>query len=366
MVHSRQGPHIVIVVPGNLPEAALARTLAHLGAEGRMPHEVHVIALRSLIDQIRPLLSGDGGSRISQLFVAAGFPRDEILFNRRTLHALDEPLSDLTGAVDRLLQVLRQLTARAASTVTASVSHDAGAVGNILQVALRIAGGIEDRLMLDVTGPRGRRVSGRASEPSDHAYLELPLLLWHAHEPQPSSFADALRRTRVERLRAVQPDPLRIELRRRLVTVGETTIHLPAMQLFWLYYLSTTPGERFPLAEIVHAGVAGSASRPPSGTRRSQVAQTLSDGRTRAFPADLHRAFVHLFPQSADKFEAMFHRACGPHPGLPSTISKINAALRRALGGGARPYLIQGGRGAGGYRITLPASAIQIVEVTRA
>jgi hypothetical protein len=54
-------------------------------------------------------------------------------------------------------------------------------------------------------------------------------------------------------------------------------------------------------------------------------------------------------------------RACGPQPGLPSTISKINAALRRALGRGAGPYLIEGGRGTGGYRITLPASAIQIV-----
>jgi hypothetical protein len=56
-------------------------------------------------------------------------------------------------------------------------------------------------------------------------------------------------------------------------------------------------------------------------------------------------------------------RSCGPHPGLPSTISKINAALRRALGRGAAPYLIQGGRGAGGYRLTLPASGIQIVGI---
>jgi hypothetical protein len=76
--------------------------------------------------------------------------------------------------------------------------------------------------------------------------------------------------------------------------------------------------------------------------------------------------FRILCPQSADKFDALLHRACGRHPGLPCTITKINAVLRRALGGGAKPYLIQCGRGAGGYRITLPASAIQIVEVKRA
>jgi hypothetical protein len=136
--------------------------------------------------------------------------------------------------------------------------------------------------------------------------------------------------------------------------VGETVVTLPAMQFFWMYCLASTTGERIPLAELTGAFASGRRQPVP-------MTQKLPDGRVRVFPADLQRAFVQLFPMAADKFDAMYLRSCGPQPGLPSTISKINAALRRALGRGAAPYLIQGGRGAGGYRLTLPASGIQIV-----
>jgi hypothetical protein len=39
--------------------------------------------------------------------------------------------------------------------------------------------------------------------------------------------------------------------------------------------------------------------------------------------------------------------------------------LKRALGGGAEPYLIAGGRGAGGYRLTLPPAQIKLVPHMR-
>jgi hypothetical protein len=61
----------------------------------------------------------------------------------------------------------------------------------------------------------------------------------------------------------------------------------------------------------------------------------------------------------------VFTRACGPSPGLPSVIAKLNAHLKRALGGGAEPYLIAGGRGAGGYRLTLPPAQITLVPHMR-
>ena len=122
---------------------------------------------------------------------------------------------------------------------------------------------------------------------------------------------------------------MRLDCRRRLVTIGETTLTLPAMQFFWLYYLATVPGARFPLAEL--SSLAG-GGRPPHFT------QKLSESRFRVFPADLQRVFAHVFPMATDKFDPMFRRSCGVHPGLPSTISKINAALRRALGRGAEPY----------------------------
>jgi hypothetical protein len=56
----------------------------------------------------------------------------------------------------------------------------------------------------------------------------------------------------------------------------------------------------------------------------------------------------------------MFRSACGAPPGLPSVVAKINAHLKRALGAGAAGYLVVGGRGAEGYRLTLPASLIAV------
>lgn len=357
MPHSGQSLQILVIVPGRLPVTVLERAFAQLGRERRMPHEIHVIATARQLADVQPLFSGNGAGRFSQLCAAAGFPRDEILFNQRTLHVADDLLGDCTGAADRMLQVLRQLSAAGRASLTAVITGDAGVLGHLLHAALHIVAGTDDRLLLD----EGQPPSGRRRLPPLPAceYVEVPLLLWPANEPVPETFAEAVRRRRLERRRVVRPDPLRLDVRRRVVSVGETSVRLPAMQFFWLYYLASTPGERFPLAEIVHM---------LSTTRRTggQVTQKLSDGRVRTFPADLEHAFIHLYPLAADKFDAMFQRACGPQPGLPSTISKINAALRRALGRGATPYLIQGGRGAGGYRLTLPPSAIQIVEARRA
>ena len=332
---------------------ALERAIAQLGQERRLPHEVHVIAPRLQLADVQSLFSGNGAGRFTEWCAAVNFPREEILFNGRTLHASDDMLRDASAGADRLLSILRQLSAPGRACFTAAISRDSGALGHLLHAALHVVAGTEDRLWIDVGDARSECPTFGCAD-----FAEVPLLLWPANEPIPTTFADAVRRRYAERRRVVRPDPLRLDLRRRIISVGDTSIRLPAMQFFWLSYLATTPGERFPLAEIVN--VLASAKRATG-----QVTQKLSDGRVRTFPTDLQRMFVHLFPQGADKFEEMYRRACGLPPGLPSTISKINGALRQALGRGAPPYLIKGGRGAGGYRITLPASAIQVVEVRR-
>jgi hypothetical protein len=79
----------------------------------------------------------------------------------------------------------------------------------------------------------------------------------------------------------------------------------------------------------------------------------------------IKRVFVTLFPEAADEFPLLFKRACGPTPGLPSAIAKLNAHLKRALGVGAEPYLIAGGRGSGGYRLTLLPAQIELVPQVR-
>ena len=350
MPHTRAGLHILIVAPGRHPAATIERAILRLRDEQRMPHEIHVVASRERLTEVqRELLGAAGG--FSAVCAAAGFARDEILFNQRTLHVVGEAgAGSCSGDADRILVLLRQLSSADDAALTVVIGEGAGAGAYVVLAGLQIAGRIQDRLLLDVStsAPRGRTAECR--------YLELPLLLWPANEPPPQSYGDAVKRRRTERVRIARPDVMRLDVRRRSVTVGETTVTLPGMQFFWLYYLASTTGERLPLAEL---------SNLLSGGRRQpmQLTQKLPDGRVRTFPADLQRAFVQVFPMAADKFDAMFLRSCGPHPGLPSTISKINAALRRALGRGAAPYLIQGGRGAGGYRLTLPPSGVQIVGV---
>jgi hypothetical protein len=356
----RRPSHILVIAPGQEPAAMVERAVASLGKERRMPDEIRVIAGRRQLAEIRRvLLSATGGRRFAALCTQAGFVRDEILINQRTLHPLDtNGDEDCTAIADWLLDLLRRLSSSEDASLTVAVAEDAGLAGYLLHCCLQVVGRSSDRLVIFTTGAASRGPGAR-SRPSGWRQVEIPLLLWPATEPVPATYAEAVAARRSERRRAASREVLRLDRRRRTVAFGETSLTLPPMQFFWLYYLASTPGERFPLAELT--------ARFGAGKRHQPFVQKLSDGRLRSFPGDLQRVFKQLFPYSTDKFDAMYQRACGPNPGLPSTISKINAALRRAFGRGVGPYLIESGRGAGGYRITLPASAIQIIgaEVTR-
>lgn len=338
--------HLLVIAAGPRPVDALHRALLRLGSEQRIPHEIHILAASEHLENVRILATGEAASRFAGLCAAAGIVRDEVLFNQRTLHAVDCDRDEAPDApAERVLHLLSTLTATEHASLTVVVAADAGACGHLVHAALHVVGRVSDRLLLDATVP---------SDPSPR-YIAIPLLLWPATEPVPATFADAVGRRFTERRRIARPDPLRLELRRRLVIVGETTIALPAMQFFWYAYLASTAGTRFPLAEV-------SARFERADRHPRPFVDRLEDGRPRTLPDDLRQLFARMFPLSVDKFDAMYRRACGPHPGLPSTISKTNAALRRALGGGAAPYLIQGGRGSGGYRIALPGSSIAIAD----
>ena len=355
MPNTRAGLNILVVAPGRHPADDVERAVARLSDEQAVPHEIHVVATRERLAACQRALLGEGAARFAAACLAAGVPRDEILFNQRTLHAIGEPAADCAIDADHVVAILRQLASSEEVALTVVLSGDAGFAGYLAHAALQMVGRIQDRLLIDgsTTSPRKNGAPGSLGVQRGH-HLELPLLLWPANEPAPPTYLEAVKCRRTERMRISQPDVLRLNVRKRSVSVGETTITLPAMQFFWMYYLASSTGERLPLAELSHALATG--RRQPA-----QLTQKLPDGRVRVFPADLQRAFVQLFPMAADKFDAMYLRSCGPHPGLPSTISKINAALRRALGRGAAPYLIHGGRGAGGYRLTLPSSGVQIV-----
>ena len=349
MPDTRSPLHILIVLPGARPAATVERAVLGLVRDGQVPDELHVIASPSRIDEVRQDVLSNGS--FTEFCAANGILRDELLFNARTLHPVaPQRTDDCTAAADRLLGLLRSLTVAPHTALTVMLAEDAGLPGHLLQACLQLVARVDDRLMIDPA------VRPRTNHPLRRP-LELPLLLPPPNEPVPTSYADAIAKRRTDHRRLAHPEVLHLDPARRTVRIGETSFVLPAMQFFWLCYLAGSAGERFPLTELTAA--LSSGRRAPV-----QVSQRLTDGRARVFPQDLQRAFLHMFPAAADKFDAMFVRACGPHPGLPSTISKINAALRRALGPGAKPYLIRGGRGAGGYRIERPASAIQIAGRT--
>jgi hypothetical protein len=336
----------------------LERAMLRLREDQRIPHEIRIIGTPAIVAEVhRELLSDAGAIRFSSLCAGLGIARDDILFNQRTVHTVNIEERDCAARADRLLDLLRRLCHSDESCFTVVVAEDAGLPGYLMHACLQVVARTADRLLIDFSPETGAR--SVKPFPANCPHLEVPLLLWPANEPVPGSYADAVRVRRRERQRVARPDVLRLDRRRRTVSVGETSRTLPAMQFFWLYYLASTPGEQFPLREVT-AGFSTS-------TRHSTFTQRLSNGRTRTFPDDLRRVFVQLLPYAGDKFEEVYRRACGPSPGLPSTISKINATLRQALGRGASPYLIEGGRGAGGYRITLPASSIELVgaEVKR-
>ena len=346
--------HVFVLVGGERIASTLERALAQACREQRLPDEIHVISMPAHLERFRRHLLRDGlQTRFATLCARLGIRRDDILLNQRTLHGLEVNRTGvLADPAEGLYQLLRRVSLDGLNEVTVLVAGDAAALGVLAHAAMQVVARPLDRFFVE-TG-NGGRPAARRTKTKGIECAEVPLLLWDGEEPV-AHYMDAVAARRTERQRLEQPDAMRLDVRRRVVAIGGTEIRLPAMQFFWLYYLASSTGERFPLSEISTA-LSSPRSSPPLFT------QKLTGGRTRSFPADLQRAFARLFPQSGDKFDAMFQRSCGPHPGLPSTISKINAALRRALGRGAGPYLIKGGRGAGGYRVTLASSSIHVVE----
>ena len=357
MTQTVRNLHILVLVGGAGLPAMIGCALAAARAQERVPDEIHLVATPDALTQVnRQLLDDSGGrNRLVNLCASLGIKRDDILLNRRTLHPIRPGDTLLLGdEAERMFQLLRQLGEDGRRELTVVIAHDAAALGVLAHAAMQIVARPHDRLFVEVEESRPRRRKNVES-PMRWRCAEVPLLLRHRDDAPVAHYMVAVDARRVERQRLESPDPLRLDVRRRAVAIGRTAVRLPAMQFFWLYYLAASAGERFPLSDI---SAALSSSRRPSPL----FVQKLAGGATRTFPADLQRAFARVFPQGLDKFDAMFLRSCGPHPGLPSTISKINAALRKALGRGAAPYLIKGGRGSGGYRVTLPADSIHIVE----
>jgi hypothetical protein len=147
--------------------------------------------------------------------------------------------------------------------------------------------------------------------------------------------------------------------KQRVIGIDDVELVLPRLQFFWMFCLATLAPQALPLRVL-------SANVDVDADGRIAIASNHPQrANLEALVRHIKRVFVTLFPEAAEEFSSVFKRACGPAPGLPSAIAKLNGRLKRALGAGAEPYSIAGGRGAGGYRLTLPPAQITLVPRIR-
>jgi hypothetical protein len=247
--------------------------------------------------------------------------------------------------------------------VTVVASSEAGAVGYLAYSALQFVGKLVARFfVLDVRpmpGVTSERRRGRGRRASRPTLSEVPIIL--AERPmQPSqSYTELVTSRRLVRRRLSQPGTLTLDGRRRVIRIDDVELPVPRLPFFWMFCLATVAPHTIPFRLLFGNFDVEADGRITIAATHPQRAQL--DVHTR----HMKRVFVTLFPEAADEFPLVFKRACGPTPGLPIVIAKLNALLKRALGVGAEPYLIAGGRGTGGYRLKLAPAQIELVPQIR-
>ncbi|MCC7415690.1 MAG: hypothetical protein IT176_01005 [Acidobacteria bacterium] len=351
MAESR-GPLILVVAPGSNPRTVTDALTAIVAREGRGVDEVHVLAAAGSGDRLRVRLLHPPSGRdvVAAACVELGLTRTDITFSARTIHVLGKP-NDATaiGAVaDDLLATLRRLCTES-NELRIVASAAAGPVAVLASAALQLVGRPDDRFFF----LQGQPFVGRNKHDRKPALLEIATVL--AEQPPASyeTYQAIASARRVARRRLIEPDDLVIDLPRRVMRVGETELLFPRLQFFWLFALATLAPCAFHLKRLT-----GSFHVDDRGA--IVVAADAADhAALESLVAHTRFAFAALFPDSIEEFPLMFKRACGPSPGLPSIVAKINARIRRALGVGAEPYLISA-HGGEGYRLLLAPTAIKI------
>lgn len=355
LVHSTSRPSLVT-------EALYLWTLENQGPL----HEIHVVTTPSGQDAVRRTLlnAPNGRSRFAQACRQLRVNRDEIVFADRTMHLMGEPQAGgdaPAAAADALFGVTRALSLGRDSRVIAVAGREDALATVLLGACLQLLGRPEDRLFCveqhpalrdamargkvsDFLLPAGDMVIGRERVPARDLvrWHEIPLVL--AGPPGGASdttYMDLVRRCRRERVLRDRPEALRVNLRQKLVSVDGTDIRLTPAQFFWYAAASSLAPAPLRLAEIEEA------LAPHRTLDDCPAVKTMAD------------VFDAVFPDRRGEWCAALRAACRPDPSVRSTISKINRALREALGSGSLPYLLIGGHG-GTYRIALDPSRIQI------
>ena len=343
---------VLVVAPGANPAVVHDAVAAVAAIDRRGADELHILTSADVADRLRAsLLKGSMASALADRCRHLGIDPVDIVLTRRAIHGLGG--SGKPGAIaDDVLDTLRRLCGDTMNEVTVVASSEAGVVGALAHSALQLVGKLTERFFILDT----RRGGGRASRPR---LSEVPIILAERPMQAGSSYTELVTARRLVRRRLFQPGALTLDGRRRVVRVDDVELPVPRLQFFWMFCLATLAPEPLPLPllsgnfEIDANGRITLDSGHPQRTHLEGLARHLK------------RVFVTLFPEAADEFPLVFKRACGPAPGLPSVIAKLNALLKGALGVGAEPYLIAGGRRTVGYRLTLSPAHIELVPQIR-
>jgi hypothetical protein len=357
--------HVLVVVAGSRADVVGAALTSYVSQTHRDVDELHVLTSAQHGARLRAdLLQSTVDDPLADACARLGIERSDILFGNRTIHALGASTDPANPGptADDVLDALRRLCGDD-NEVAIVAGPDAGMLGILAHAALQLVGGHKDRfyyLEFDTTPDkvattRGRQGARRRSLAATATLLpEMPTVLAPRPIEPVHTFQQLADTRRLARQRLASPGTMVLVGRQRLVRIDDIEVTLPRLQFFWLFVLAALAPGSFPLKALtgnVHVDTHGRVSI--IGTPVDRIAlETLV--------ATLQKIFVTLFPGADDDFPRVLKHACGPSPGLPSIIAKINAKLKHALGIGAAPYLVTGGRGAEGYRLTLPVANITI------
>jgi hypothetical protein len=356
-----QSCRVLVVVAGSNADVVGTTLEAFVARDRRRVDELHVLASIRTGDSLRAQLvrPPGGGDPVGDVCRRLGIVRSDILFGARTIHLLGDPDEHAAfGSVaDDALEVLRSLCT-GSNEIALVAAPDAGATSVLAYAALQFIGRPFDRFFflddgtssaVPKSAPAGRRIAAKGPL----GLLELPTVLAVRPLDRGETFQHLAESRRLARQRLSQPGSLILNGPRRTVRIDDTEFSLPRLQFFWLFALAALAPGALPLKTLTdafhvdaHGRVVVAAPQPERATLEAII-------------ASVKKVFITLFPDAADEFAQIFKRACGPLPGLPSIVAKINARLKNTLGIGATPYLIAGGRSAEGYRLTLPPASIR-------
>lgn len=360
---SRLAPesHLLLCAPGPAAETVTS-ALAWFHARRRYRFdEVHIVVSSAHADMVRGRLLG--GSRRQGLLDRTcrrlGLADETPYLSGQTIHVVPKVTREEHGLApapietmaEALWQVVRQLCVERMAEVSVVTSEASGLVGSMLHGMLPLTSSHATRLYFAVSNPKGDDGKVRTS-----AHVEVPLVLWSGTAPTraEASFLAMAHRHRTELARLHSPDVLHVRLATQDLLIGAQHVRLPRAQFFWYACFAATSGQRFLPPEI------GALLAPDQDGRIGLIPPSSNESHAARRLALLRRLHRTIYRDAEETLPGALWHACGPHPLLPSIVSKINARLKLALGPGARPYLVAAGRHDAGYGLTLDADCVQL------